>query len=139
MRQIINAAARDDRGPALEIVNLRTGAEPVAVIAPSGLTIVPVTLTAMPPQPQITGGSRGIVNSSDGTPNLRPGSFITINGANPASAAAADAVPLPLIRTARSQISAQVPEDMRPGGNVVQVRSLMNAASSDPIVVTVQR
>ena len=44
-------------------------------------------------------------------------------------------VPLPLIQTAPGQI----PEDLRPGVNVVQVRSLMNAASSDPIVVAVQR
>jgi uncharacterized protein (TIGR03437 family) len=48
-------------------------------------------------------------------------------------------VPLPMIQTSTGQISAQVPEDMRPGVNVVQVRSLMNAASIDPIVVTVQR
>ena len=48
-------------------------------------------------------------------------------------------VPMPLIQTAPGQISAQAPEDTRPGVNVVQVRSLMNAASSDPIVVTVQR
>jgi len=48
-------------------------------------------------------------------------------------------VPLPLMQTAPGQISAQVPEDMRPGVNVVRVRSLMNAASSDPIMETVQR
>ena len=48
-------------------------------------------------------------------------------------------VPLMLMQTSTGQISAQVPEDMRPGVNVVQVRSLMNAASSDPIMVTVQR
>jgi hypothetical protein len=188
VRQNINAATRDDARPTMEIVDLRTGAESVAAIAPenpifsvfgsqrinipprqmvvdskgntysitlSGLTIVPVTLTGVPPRPLITGGSRGIVNSNDGTPNFKPGSFITINGTNLASAATADQiplptvlggscvifneVPLPLMQTSTGQISAQVPGDMRPGVSVVQVRSLMNAASSDPIVVTVQR
>ena len=188
VRQNINAATRDDARPVMEIVDLRTGAESVAAIAPenpifsvfgsqrinipprqmvvdskgntysitlSGLTIVPVTLTGVPPRPLITGGSRGIVNSNDGTPNFKPGSFITINGTNLASAATADQiplptvlggscvifneVPLPLMQTSTGQISAQVPEDMRPGVNVVRVRSLMNAASSDPIMETVQR
>lgn len=46
---------------------------------------------------------------------------------------------LPLIQTSRRQISTQIPAEVRPGQNVVQVRSLATAQSSDPIVVTVQR
>ena len=47
------------------------------------------------------------------------------------------AVPLP--QTSDGQISAQIPETVRPGFNVVQVRSLLRAQQSDPLVVTVQR
>ena len=80
---------------------------------------------------------------------------MTISGANLASAATATELPLPtvlggscvvfndvaipLLQTAPGQISAQIPEDMRPGQNVVQVRSLMAGASSEPIVVSIQR
>jgi hypothetical protein len=160
VRQNVNAATRDDARPAMEIVDLRTGAESVAAIAPenpifsmfgtqrinipprqlvvdskgntysitlSGPTIVPVTLTGVPPRPVITGGSREIVNSNDGTPNFRPGSFITINGTNLANAATADLVPLPTVLGGSCVILSEAP------------LPLMNAASSDPIVVTVQR
>ena len=49
-------------------------------------------------------------------------------------------VALPLLNSSPNQISAQIPEELvRPGLNVVQVRSLATAQSSDPIVVTVQR
>ena len=95
------------------------------------------------------------MNSNDGTGNFRPGSFITINGANLASPANADALPLPsvlggtcvvfndvaipLLQTSSGQISAQLPAEVRPGQNVVQVRSLATAQSSDPIIINVQR
>jgi uncharacterized protein (TIGR03437 family) len=95
------------------------------------------------------------VNSTDGGPILKPGSFVTINGQALAAPASADEaplptllggtcvvfndVPLPLIRTSPGQIPAQIPETLRPGPNVVQVRSLSTAQWSDPVVVNVQR
>ena len=121
----------------------------------SGLSVIPLTLSGTVPRPQVTAGTRGVVNSSDGTPNFRPGSFITINGTNLASPAAADQLPLPtvlggscvtfndvavpLLQSSNGQISAQIPAGVNPGQNVVQVRSLANAQSSDPLVVTVQK
>ena len=121
----------------------------------SGLSVIPLTLSGTAPRPQVTAGTRGVVNSSDGTPNFRPGSFITINGTNLASPAAADQLPLPtvlggscvtfndvavpLLQSSNGQISAQIPAGVNPGQNVVQVRSLANAQSSDPLVVTVQK
>ncbi len=121
----------------------------------SGLSVVQLSTTSTPNRPSITSGVRGIVNSNDGTPNLRPGSFITVNGSNLALSASADTLPLPtvlggtcvtfndvaipLFETSTGQITGQIPETVRPGLNVVQVRSLASAQSSDPIVVTVQR
>lgn len=121
----------------------------------SGLSVIPLAASGTSQRPAITGGARGVVNSADGTPNFRPGSFITINGTNLATASQTDELPLPdvlggtcvtfndvalpLLQTSPNQISALLAEDIRPGQNVVQVRSLANAQSSDPIVVTVQR
>ncbi|MBI3684575.1 MAG: hypothetical protein HY235_29745 [Acidobacteria bacterium] len=122
----------------------------------SGLSVISLTAASSNTRPQIPTGARGIVNSSDGTPNFKPGSFITVTGRSLAEAANADTlpppsvlggscvvfndVPLPLLQTSPTQISAQIPPDLvRPGLNVVQVRSLATAQSSDPIVVTVQR
>jgi len=119
----------------------------------SGLSVIS---TSTGTRPSITGGARGIVNSENGTSNFRPGSFITITGTNLARAAVADTLPpptvlggscvvfndvaLPMLQTAPNQIAAQVPETLvRPGLNVVQVRSLATAQNSDPVVVTVQR
>jgi hypothetical protein len=120
----------------------------------SGLSVISTTPAGA--RPIVTGGARGIVNSADGTPNFKPGSFISITGQNLAQAGVADTLPppsvlggscvvfndvaLPLLQTAPNQISAQIPETaVRPGLNVVQVRSLATAQTSDPIVVTVQR
>ena len=121
----------------------------------SGLSVIPLSLSGTSARPQITPGARGIVNSADGTPNFKPGSFITVTGTNLASAATADSipaptvlggscvvfndVPLPLLETSNGQISAQIPATTRPGQNVVQVRSLATAQSSDPLVITVQK
>jgi YVTN family beta-propeller protein len=121
----------------------------------SGLSVIPLTPSGSGSRPQITGGSRGIVNSTDGTPNFRPGSFITVNGTNLAFAASADQIPLPsvlggscvtfsdvpirLMQTSARQVSGQLPEDLRPGVYVAQVRSLATAQTSDPVVVTVQK
>ncbi len=123
-------------------------------ITVSGLSVIPLTQGGVA-RPQITSGSRGIVNSTDGSPNVKPGSFVTVNGRNLADAASADQIPLPtvlggscvvfndlalpLLQTSPGQISAQLPENIRPGLNVVQVRSLATAQSSDPVVVTVQK
>lgn len=125
------------------------------LIGVSGLSVIPVFPSGTAPRPAITAGNRGIVNSTDGTQNLRPGSFITISGARLATPAAADTVPaptvlggscvvmnelpLPLIQTSDGQISAQIPENVLPGPAVVQVRSLLRAEQSDPVVVTIRR
>ncbi|MBY0375132.1 MAG: hypothetical protein K2Q23_14135, partial [Bryobacteraceae bacterium] len=123
-------------------------------ISISGLTVLPLR-SDNTTQPRLPAGIRAVVNSNDGTPNFRPGSFVSITGTSLASTAAADSlplptvlggacvtlndVPLPLINTSPTQISAQIPENVRPGQNVLQVRSLATAQSSEPIVVTVQR
>jgi len=126
----------------------------VYAITLSGLSFIPLT----PPgtgRPTIRSGARGIVNSLDGTPNFRPGSFVTVSGSNLAFAAKAEDapppavlggscvtfsdVPLRLLEASPEQILAQIPEDLRAGQYVVQVRSLATAQVSDPVVVTVQR
>jgi YVTN family beta-propeller protein len=121
----------------------------------SGLTLVPTNPTSTATQPALTSGVRSVVNANDGTTNFRPGSFITINGRSLASPATSDAIPLPsvlggscvtmndiplpIISASPTQITAQIPETVRPGLAVVQVRSLMNAQQSEPLIVTVQR
>jgi hypothetical protein len=125
------------------------------MITLSGLTVAPLLATSGNTQPALPLGARAIVNSTDGTPNFRPGSFITISGRNLGSDGAADQAPLPtllggtcvsmndvllpLISTSPGQISAQIPETVRAGQNVLQIRSLSRAQQSDPLVVTVQR
>jgi len=127
----------------------------VYILTVSGLTIVPTTPTSTATTPSIPSGVRGVVNANDGSTNIRVGSFITINGTSLASAAAADTVPLPsvlggscvtfndiplpIISSSPTQIVAQVPTDVRPGLNVVQVRSLLNAQQSTPLTITVLR
>ncbi len=121
----------------------------------SGLSIINLTQATTATKPSIPQGVRAVVNSNDGTQSIRPGSFITVSGASLAEQGAATQVPLPtvlggsclvlndiplpLIRTSSTQISAQIPEDLRPGLYVFQVRSLAMAQSSDPLVVTIQR
>lgn len=121
----------------------------------SGLSVIPLTPSGSGTRPSIRGGSRGIVNSADGTTNFGPGSFVTVSGTNLAAAGAAEIVPPPsvlggscvtfsdvplrLLQTSSGQISAQVPDDLRPGIYVAQVRSLATAQVSDPVVVTVLR
>jgi uncharacterized protein (TIGR03437 family) len=125
------------------------------VITLSGLTVIPLSQSGASSRPQITNGARGVVNANDGSQNVRPGSFITIIGSNLAAEGVAEDVPLPtilggscvvfndvaipLMRTSAGQIAAQIPADVRAGQNVVQVRSLATAQSSEPVVVTVQR
>lgn len=126
------------------------------VLTISGLSVISTAAAGANTRPTLTAGARSIVNSSDGTPNFKPGSFITVTGRNLAVPATADTLPiptvlggscvvfndvaLPLLQASPTQISAQIPETLvRPGLNVVQVRSLATAQASDPVVVTVQR
>ena len=120
----------------------------------SGVTVVPLASATGDTKPQLA-ATRPVVNASDGTTNIRPGSFITISGKNLADSAVADTLPtptvlggscvtfndfaLPLLRTASGQIQAQIPANVPTGTNVVQVRSLANAQASDPVTITVQR
>lgn len=126
----------------------------IYAITLSGLSFIPLT----PPgasRPVIRGGARGVLNAADGTPNFTPGAFVTVLGSNLALPATADQIPPPsvlggscvtfsdvplrLIQTSPEQITGQLPENIRPGVYVVQVRSLATAQVSDPVVVTVQR
>jgi hypothetical protein len=120
----------------------------------SGLSVMPLAIAGTDTRPAIAPGARGIVNSADGTQNIRPGSFITITGANLASAAVADSVPpptvlggscvtfgdmaVPLLQTSPGQIQAQVPDTFKAGTQVVEVRSLATAQQSDPVTITVR-
>jgi hypothetical protein len=120
----------------------------------SGLSVISLTPAGQDTRPMITPGADGIVNSSDGTSNIKPGSFITISGQNLAAAATADTIPpptvlggscvtfgdvaVPLLVTSNGQIQAQVPATLRAGTQVVEVRSLATAQDSDPVTVTVK-
>jgi hypothetical protein len=120
----------------------------------SGLSVVPLTPATTATQPQIATAG-GITNSSAATGGIKPGTFVTIKGANLASAANANSLPaptllggscvlvgdiaIPLISTAPGQISAQIPSSMAPGVKVLQVRSLATAQQSQRVVVTIQK
>jgi DNA-binding beta-propeller fold protein YncE len=124
------------------------------MITLSGLSVVSLAPLGTDTRPTIATGSRGIVNSSDGTPNFKPGSFITITGTNLATTATADTIPaptvlggscvtfgdiaVPLLVTSKGQIQAQVPDTLPPGTHVVEVRSLATAQDSDPVTITVR-
>jgi len=126
----------------------------VYALTVSGLSVIPLTPTNTSTQPQIA-TSRGVLNADDGTAVFKPGSFININGASLASASTADTLPapvvlggscalidnvaIPLISTSPTQIQAQLPANIRPGLNVLQVRSLANAQQSNRVVVTIQK
>jgi hypothetical protein len=119
----------------------------------SGLSVVSLVPATPNTRPAIN-ASRGVVNANDGTANFRPGSFININGTNLAADAVADSLPpptvlggscvtfgdqaVPLLISSSGQIQAQVPDNLRPGTQVVQVRSLASAQESDPVLVTVR-
>jgi YVTN family beta-propeller protein len=124
-------------------------------ISLSGISIVPLVQSTTATRPVIPAGARGIVNSTDGSQNIRPGSFITVTGQNLGAAANADQVPLPtvlggscvvfndvpvqMIQSSPTQLSAQVPDTLRPGTYVVQVRSLATAQASEPLVLNLQK
>jgi YVTN family beta-propeller protein len=125
------------------------------VVTLSGLAVIPLQTAGPVQRPAIPTGSRGILNANNGTTNFGPGSFITVTGSNLALASTADQVPLPtvlggscvtlsdvplpLLQTSPNQITAQIPDDLRPGLYVAQVRSLATATQSDPVLITVQR
>ncbi|HTS26442.1 MAG TPA: hypothetical protein VMH81_11255 [Bryobacteraceae bacterium] len=125
----------------------------VYAITLSGLSVISLTPSGPNTQPVIA-SSGGIVNASDGTTNIKPGSFITINGKNLALTAVADTIPpptvlggscvtfgdvsVPLLSTSGGQIQAQVPTNVPAGTQVVEVRSLATAQDSTPVLVTVK-
>jgi len=120
----------------------------------SGLSVISLTASGPNTRPVIAPGAGGIVNATDGTSNIKPGSFITISGQNLASAATADIIPpptvlggscvtfgdvaVPLLMTSSGQIQAQVPTTLPAGTQVVEVRSLATAQDSTPVTVTVK-
>ena len=185
VRQTITSTTVDDARTQIEILDLDAGSDTLAGVAPenpltnvlgtarvavqprqmvvdsqgnayaitiSGLSVISTASASTTPKPLISGG---VVNASDGTANIQPGSFVTVTGANLASAGVAGAVPpptvlggscltfndiaVPLLQTSNGQIQAMVPQDMIPGMFVVAVRSLATAQDSDPVVVQVQR
>jgi YVTN family beta-propeller protein len=119
----------------------------------SGLSVIPLAPASSSTQPVINSGPNAIVNSANGSPNIQPGSFITISGQNLASTATASTVPpptvlggscvtfgdisVPLLQTSSGKIQAQVPDTLLPGTQVVEVRSLAMAQDSAPVTVTV--
>ncbi|MBL8290522.1 MAG: beta-propeller fold lactonase family protein [Bryobacterales bacterium] len=125
------------------------------VVSLSGLAVVPLQTGGPVERPAIAGGGRGILNANNGTANFGPGSFITVSGTNLAVAATADEVPLPtvmggscvtlsdvplpLLQTSTGQITAQIPDNLRPGLYIAQIRNLASATQSDSVLVTVQR
>ncbi len=120
----------------------------------SGLSVISLAPSGADTRPAINPGSGGIFNSSDGSANITPGSFITITGQNLASPAVASTLPpptvlggscltfgdvaAPLLSTSGGQIQAQVPTNLKPGTQVVEVRSLSTAQASDPVVITIR-
>ncbi|MEO8593092.1 MAG: hypothetical protein ABI759_07215 [Candidatus Solibacter sp.] len=143
---------RFNTNPRMMVVN--SAGTTAYMITLSGLSVVSLTPTGTDTRPAITPGARGIVNSADGTPNFKPGSFITVSGAHLADVATADTLPpptvlggscvtfgdiaVPLLVTSSGQIQAQVPDTLPAGTHVVEVRSLSTAQASDPVVVTVR-
>jgi hypothetical protein len=185
VRQSITTATRDDSRTTLELVDLNTGDDTLAGVAPenpivnvfgttrfninprqmvvdsagatayaitlSGLSVISLAPTGNNTLPTIATG--GIVNASDGSTNIQPGSFITITGQNLAANGTADTLPpptvlggscvtfgdvaVPLLSTSNGQIQAQVPTTIQPGTQVVAVRSLATAQDSAPVTITV--
>jgi hypothetical protein len=119
----------------------------------SGLSVMPTVTTTSATTPA-TGGSKSVVNATNGSAIFAPGAFIEINGTNLASTATASTLPaptvlggscvlvddvaIPLLSTSPTQIMAQLPATIRGGSNVLQVRSLTNAQRSTPVVVSIQ-
>jgi YVTN family beta-propeller protein len=123
------------------------------IITLSGLSVVPLTPNGVT-IPAIATTARAIVNAADGSTNLKIGSVVNISGTNLAASSVASQLPpptvlggscvtfndvaLPLLQTASGQIQAQIPTNVSPGTNVVQVRSLATGQQSASVLVTVQ-
>jgi YVTN family beta-propeller protein len=119
----------------------------------SGLSIIPLIPSSAATTPSLS-ATQPIFNSTDGTANFKPGSFVTINGSSLASNAVASSLPtptvlggscvvmngvaIPLLQTSSGQIAGQIPSTMRPGEVVMEVRSLATAQTSLPVVVTIK-
>jgi hypothetical protein len=184
VRQNITTATRDDPRTTLEMVNLITGEDTLAGVAPEnpvvsvfgttrfntnprqmvvdskGTTAYAITLSGLsvisltPSGPTTTPSIGSIVNAVDGSTNITPGSFITVNGTALGANATADTLPpptvlggscvtfgdvaVPLLSTSSGQIQAQVPTNIQAGTQVVAVRSLATAQDSTPMTVTVK-
>jgi hypothetical protein len=184
IRTSITAATTDDPRTTLELVNLANGTDTLVGVAPeqplvtvlgttrynttprtmvvdsagttaytltiSGLSVMSLAQASSATQPAIT----AIVNSSDGSGNFGPGSFITVKGKNLATPAKALTAPAPtvlggscvtfggiaspLLQTSSGQIQAQVPATVLPGTQIVEVRSLATAQDSVPVQITVR-
>jgi hypothetical protein len=125
----------------------------VYAITLSGLSVAP-TATPTSATTPATANSRAVANATNGSAVFAPGAFIEINGTNLASTATASTLPaptvlggscvlvddvaIPLLSTSPTQIMAQLPATIRGGSNVLQVRSLVNAQRSTPVVVSIQ-
>ena len=125
----------------------------VYAITLSGLSVIPLA-TAGPNTQPVINATGGVVNATTGAQVLQPGSFITIKGQNLATTATAATIPpptilggscvtmgsvaLPLLSTSPTQIQAQVPDNLLPGTQIVEVRSLAMAQDSTPVAVTVR-
>jgi hypothetical protein len=119
----------------------------------SGLSVIPLA-TAGPATLPTINATGGVVNSTSSATTIQPGSFITITGQNLAATATALTIPpptvlggscvtmgsvaLPLLSTSPTQIQAQVPDNLLPGTQIVEVRSLAMAQDSSPVAVTVR-
>lgn len=182
VRTAVNSATTDDSRTTLELVDLNAGTDTLAAVVPenppisafgttryninphtmvvdstgstvyaitlSGLSVISLTPSGNPP------AIAGIVNATDGSTNIQPGSFIVVRGQNLASKAVATTLPpptvlggscvtfgdvsVPLLQTSTGQIAAQVPDTLLPGTQVVEVRSLATAQDSAPVTVTVK-
>ncbi len=124
-------------------------------ITMSGLSIMPLDINGPQTAPAIAGGAKGILNATDNSTNLKPGSFVTITGTDLGSSAVATSLtppsvlggtcvtvndqPLPLLQVSPTQITAQIPETAIPGTAVLQVRSLAKAGSSAPALIIIKR
>ncbi len=138
--------------PARQLVS--DGANTAYEITLSGLSVISLTPANSSTKPTLA-SSKIVVNSNNGSASFTPGSFVTISGTNLATPAIASQLPVPtllggscvvfndvaapLLVTSGSQIQAQVPASIRPGINVVQVRSLATGQASDPVTVTVAK
>lgn len=125
------------------------------LVSLSGLAIVPLQTGGPVERPVIAPGGSGILNANDGSANFGPGAFITVSGSNLASTATAgdvplptvmggacitlSDVPLPLLQTSSDVITAQIPDTLRPGLYIAQVRNLATATQSDSVLITVRR